>query len=638
MTMTLSFPRYFLRGGRVFIVTFIISLAIYFYHPYQPSFLVDSVTSGGSKPPSITPHHAVEPEGVYEPEVEERVVEPVKQVPVAPPAPVEPVKPKQKHPAEPVKGKHPVPASVPVTKRRAPWIEPPPTSEEMPPVLVTGPASDDSPFTKHRHTLPYEGTLYHLSSSVHPPKHMRKSAYRFTSLWYVEQDEYFDWVGKMVQARLPPVADFIAFTCEWSLPEEGLFEVVQGEAVMQGRHEYVLSECPMPSWAADKLNTKRSKADREAGLDMIRRGDVTVKAWADLGDVTKEKTEGPPAKDPHLLWLKDAHKLDLTHAVTEAQDDGSVHMFMINKTIASAGWTEPADHHKLSVCVSPVRLQPKAKDDVTRLKDYVEWRVWHMYQGVGIVHWYARDPKFGRWVERLNEMLGINDTYLTTPVLSDLTPEKGRSYADQAVWIEDCLIRYQYSDEWQAHIDLDEYMYPRYDTRPYGTIHRLDRLDDNVASFAADHTYFGGKRLEGEDVPKVEAFGHFPRNAWTHWDTLAKHDGFRRQKSMHRTAGSTMLWVHGAAGMGNGYRRVQDDPGPVEDETALVGEDGQVQSNMEILHDRRPMPQALTFENELESDISTRWAGVWQKMSKVLADKELEVLYDPERLWGDAAV
>ncbi|OCF39377.1 hypothetical protein I317_06804 [Kwoniella heveanensis CBS 569] len=648
MRVTLSLPRWMVRTGRLSIFLIIFFIAIFLYHPYQTSFRRSSTSSAVDVSSLYDERDGnEEPQRVFDkdkkplPNVDQNQVkvEPVKEN-TKPKVPVQP-----HEPAKPKSNSHKSGSSSSNSPRdHLPWIDPPTPDNVLPPLLVTKPSSPELPFVRYPHELPYKGTSYHLSASVHPAKHQRKSEFVLNSLWYIEQDEYWDWVGKMVQARLPTVVPFISFTVEYSLEnadkdaEETLFEEIQCLTIEQGRHEYVLVECALPEWVSDKLDTKKSREDQQAGMDMIRRGTIEIKAWADLGDVTKEKTEGVSVEDPHLAWRKNAHQIDLKGKETTTDDHGGVHLHMVTHTIKPSDWLVPTeqDHVKLSVCVSPVRLQPKPKDDVTRLKDYLEWRIWHMYQGVGAVHWYARDPLFGVWVDKLNYYLGLNDTYLTTPVLSELTPEKGKPYADQAVWIQDCLMRYGFTDEWQAHIDLDEYMYPRYDASPYGTIHRLDRLAPNVATFASDHTYYRGERLTGDNVPKIEEFSHFPRNAYTHWDTLSKHDGFRRQKSIHRTAGATLLWVHGAAGLGNGYRRVEDDPIPEavkEAETSGSKPPEDVVSNLEILHDRRPMPQALTFEWELEKDIADRWESVWKRIGDVLSRDDLSELYDVEKLW-----
>ena len=90
------------------------------------------------------------------------------------------------------------------------------------------------------------------------------------------------------------------------------------------------------------------------------------------------------------------------------------------------------------------------------MQKMVEWRVWHAFQGVGVVHWAFRDPAYAQWVERLNEVLGVRDTNVVSPLpLHDWEQkhtgpggENGRlNYAVQGLYNAACLQRYGYADE-----------------------------------------------------------------------------------------------------------------------------------------------------------------------------------------------
>ncbi|WWC98242.1 hypothetical protein V866_005133 [Kwoniella sp. B9012] len=485
-----------------------------------------------------------------------------------------------------------------------------PTSEgaetSNPLVLITEPSSSQSPFRPYPHANPYKGTMYHMSTSIHPTKDLDKSHYQLSSLWFVEQDGYDDWMGLHVQARLPPSVSHLKFACVYTTADGNQTEEVEATVTRQARDEYLLIECQMPSWTQDQMDASASESARTSSMNIIRNGLVELKSWFDLGRCSIEDTA---SDSPHLAWRESAclEQSD-NHDTLIKQVTGPVH------TISASDWSPAAPTKQLSICVSPVRLQPSDEEEgIVPLKNIVEWRVWHMYQGVDSVHWYSRDPKFHSWIIQLNHLLNLRDTYLDAPVLSQQYASVAKDYADQAVYAADCLMRYGFQDKFQAYIDLDEFIIIRQDPSRNATIRRLDSLEDNIGSIAADHTYYGGEPL---DLSLPYDSDTFPPNAYTRWDTLEKHDGFRRQKSIHRTSATKMLWVHSSAGLGGYYMR-KDDTISSEDE------DG----SLEILHNRNNKPDKLTFDIPVDAQTIDSWKDTWTDLARILDSSDFEPLH-----------
>ncbi|WVW79650.1 hypothetical protein I302_101619 [Kwoniella bestiolae CBS 10118] len=480
-------------------------------------------------------------------------------------------------------------------------------AQTTPLTLVTKPSSAQSPFKPYSHSQPYIGTMYHMSTSIHPSKDLQHSNYQLSSLWFVEQSGYDNWMGANVQARMSPSVEFLRFACVYTNADGSLTEEVQATVTNQARDEYLLVECQMPTWTQGYLDTTISESARASSIQLLRNGEVRLKSWFDLSNCSIYDTT---SDSPHLAWRKTACLEQL-----ENKDDNSVKEVVgPTHTISSFEWSPAAPTDQLSICVSPVRLQA-SEDGQIPLKHLVEWRVWHMYQGVDSVHWYSRDPKFQSWIDQLNYLLNIHDTYIDAPVLSDQYAYIAKDYADQAVYAADCLMRYGYQDTFQAYIDLDEFLTVRQDPSRNATVRRLDDLGENIGSIAADHTYYGGQPM---DLSLPYDSDTFPPNAYSHWDTLEKHDGFRRQKSIHRTAATKMLWVHSSAGLGGYYMRKDDFPSTDQEDA---------NGSLEILHNRNPKPDKLTFDVPVDTEVLESWKDTWLELARILDSSDLEPLH-----------
>ncbi|KAK1922832.1 hypothetical protein DB88DRAFT_512346 [Papiliotrema laurentii] len=489
---------------------------------------------------------------------------------------------------------------------------------DAPPILVSRPNSSTTAFTRHVHAHPYPGTAYHFSSAIHPSKNLLdETHYLLGSNWYFEQDGNTDWMRIGVQGLLPDAMAYLSFTCDYAKPD-GASETVIARTVIQGRNEYVHVECPLPSWTA--LDRTMSDKQLRKGLSAFSKGVTRINAWLEMG-------KGDAEEDPWLVWRNGPVSPEATIRV-----DDSTHVLVATQQLASADWTPSDPPNKLGVCLTPIRLQARSEKDadarlITQLKDFVEWRVWHRFGGVDVVHWSARDADFGRWVARLNALLGLRDTFLAAPPASETHVAHGKAYGDQAMYLADCLIRHGVTDEWLAMTDLDEYMLPRDDARPFGILRRLEALSDNIGTFSIDHTYYGVNRVLPTDpfpAPVVESFPRFPRNGWKHWDTLEKADGYRRQKSIYRSAAVKSIWVHSHTELGVGFFRTDDIPG--------IPPKGDYPSQLELLHDRFPVPPKLVIEREVDGRLPELWQGTWEAMAEVLSRPELEELWDVD-LW-----
>ncbi|OCF78909.1 hypothetical protein I204_00853 [Kwoniella mangroviensis CBS 8886] len=473
-------------------------------------------------------------------------------------------------------------------------------------VLTTKPSSSQSPFKPYFHTSPYKGTMYHMSTSIHPTKDLDKSHYQLSSLWFVEQDGYDDWMSLHVQARLPPSVAYLKFACVYTTADHTQMEELEATVTNQARDEYLLVECQMPLWTQGEMDTSASESARTAFMDLIRNGQVELKSWYDLGECAIEDT----AFDSLYLAWRESACLEQSdnHDTLIKQVTGPVH------TISASDWSAAAPTDQLTICVSPVRLQPSDEEEgIVPLKHLVEWRVWHMYQGVDSVHWYSRDPKFHSWIDQLNQLLDLHDTYLDAPNLSQQYAFMAKDYADQAIYAADCLMRYGFEDKFQAYIDLDEFITIRQNPSRNATIQRLESLDNNIGSIAADHTYYGGEPL---DLSLPYESDTFPPNGHTRWDTLEKHDGFRRQKSIHRTSATKMLWVHSSAGLGGYYMRKDDT-------ISSMDEDG----SLEIVHNRNNKPDKLTFDIPVDHQTIDLWKDTWMDLARILDSIDLEPLH-----------
>lgn len=487
------------------------------------------------------------------------------------------------------------------------------------PILTSRPNSTTSHLTRQPHLLPYPGTAYHISSAVHPSKEiLDKTEYVLTSTWFFEQDGNADWMKRRVQMVLPSSLARATFTCEYASGVSGSRNIVQAKTKVQARKEYIYIECPLPSWVT--LDRTMPESDIEAALAEFASGRTRVSAWSDIADLDEQATD--PGKGSRHRPVPD-----------DTRDSGSVsstagRFLLATQDLAPSDWQTSGTSHKLGVCVSPVHLQPvvdgNTTDLVSQLKDYIEWRIWHRLGGVDVVHWYARNHAFGSWVDTLNRVLGLQDTFVFAPIVSDTQVKYHKAYADQALYLAECLARRGVTDEWLAMTDLDEYIMARDDPAPFFILRRLEALPERVGSFAIDHTYFGGAPIS-PTPPVVGSFPRFPRNAWQSWDTLEAVDGYRRHKSIYRTAAVKAIWVHSHTEMGRGFWRTEDLPGIKPDK-------GEYPSQLELLHDRRPVPARLTLDRDVQTGQWERWEDFWRDLAKVLQHPALEELWDVA--WG----
>jgi hypothetical protein len=488
-----------------------------------------------------------------------------------------------------------------------------------PPTLVSRP-DPSTVFTRHHHEHPYPGLAHHLSSSIHPSKDiLDDTRYILGSAWFFEQDGNLDWMSIGVQALLPTSAKHLVFTCAYSDKLSGLSEEVVARTVLQGRKEYVHVECPLPSWA--EISTTMPEREIRRKLDEYKRSRTEIKAWLEMGS----GTEADEA-DPWQKWRTVATSPDAT--IERNSTTGRTRVLAVTQTLLLDDWEQSPRGNKLGICLSPLRLHNEPRDDpqtlVDQLKDFVEWRIWHRFEGVEIVHWAARDARFGRWVKRLNTVLGLHDTFLAAPSAFHTRDAHRNNYGDQILYLADCLMRHGVTDEWLAMTDTDEYLLPRDDPSAYGAVRRLEHTADNIGTFATPHTYFGLRRVMPNDAhgpPSVEQFPLFPRNAWKDWDTMEKSDGWRREKSIYRTAVTKSIWVHSHTELGRGFWKHTDAPG-------VAPENNEYPSQLELLHARNPMPAKLVIEQSVDAESLHGWAGTWKEMAELLQRPELSELWD----------
>jgi hypothetical protein len=488
-----------------------------------------------------------------------------------------------------------------------------------PPILTSRP-DPDTVFSRHHHEHPYAGVAQHLSSSIHPSKDiLDETHYTLGSAWFFEQDGNLDWMSIGVQGLLPTSAKHIVFTCEYIDSASGRAEEVMARTKLQGRKEYIHVECPLPA----QLQIDKTLSEREIRqrLEKFRLYETRIKAWMVLAAEGEDEDA-----DPWQKW-RTARPGPGATVVLDA-DTGSSRVLAVTQKLVEDDWEHSKTGNKLGICLSPLRLHNGARDKtddlVNQLKDFVEWRIWHRYEGVEVVHWAARDPKFGPWVEKMNRVLGLHDTFLAAPSAFHTNDGHRNNYGDQLLYLADCLMRHGVTDEWLAMTDTDEYLTPRDDPSPYGTVRRLESLDENIGTFSAPHTYYGLNRVKSEEPygpPAVAEFPQFPRNAWRDWDTMEKSDGWRREKSIYRTAVAKSIWVHSHTELGRGFWRTADAPGiPPVDEG--------YPSQLELLHSRFPIPPKLEIERKMDEESLHAWTTAWREMAEILERPELADLWN----------
>lgn len=487
------------------------------------------------------------------------------------------------------------------------------------PILVSRPNSSEVAFTSHYHDHPYPGIAYHLSSAVHPSKNIvYETNYVVGSKWNFEQIDNFDWMRIGVQFLLPYGMAHLSFTCDYARAGSNKYETLVARTVLQGRREYIHVECPLPSWV--HLDTTMPETQLVKALNQFKRDKMRMQAWLEIDPNSKET-------DPWQDWRKGPVSPEATTRVNETT--GLTHVLIATQELSGNDWTNSGPGNRLGICLSPIRLYPKdPKDDnaklISQLKDFVEWRVWSQFVGVEVVHWSSRHPNFIRWVEKLNQLLGLHDDFLAAPAASESFITHRRDYGDQVLYLADCLLRHGVTDKYHAMIDFDEYMLARDDPTPYSAMRRLQGLKNDTGTFSIDHTYYGGDPIPPTDEyapPRVPALPKFPRNAYKGWDTLEKPDGYRRQKSIYLTSAVKSIWVHAQTEMGDDFWRKDDYPGIPPDK-------GDYPSQLELMHDRNPKPVKLVIEKEVDSDQPRKWQDMWRMMAEVLARPELEQLWD----------
>jgi hypothetical protein len=464
-----------------------------------------------------------------------------------------------------------------------------------------------------------------MSSAVHPSKNiLTETHYVIGSKWYFEQEGNRDWMRIGVQGLLPFSMAHLSFTCEYARPGSSGWETLVARTVIQGRNEYVHVECPLPFWV--ELDKNMPEVQIVEALQGIKNGEIKLKAWLEMGGSGVEET------DPWQEWRKGPVSPEATTRVNETT--GLTHVLVATQEFSAKDWTESESGNRLGICLSPITLrEPNPGDDhaklITQFKDFVEWRVWHRFVGVEVVHWTARLPTFGAWVERMNKVLGLHDTFLAAPTASDTFVEHRRYYGDQTMYLADCLLRHGITDAYLAMTDFDEFMLARDDPTIYSAVRRLHMLKNDTGTFSIDHTYYGGEPIPSTDPfapPRVDNIPKFPRNAYKGWDTLEKPDGYRRQKSIYRTEAVKSIWVHAHTELGEGFWRKDDYPGIPPDK-------GDHPSQLELLHDRNPVPVKLVIEKEVDEDQPRRWNELWAMMAEVLGRPELEELWSAD--WVD---
>jgi hypothetical protein len=459
-----------------------------------------------------------------------------------------------------------------------------------------------------------------MTTTVHPSKD-NQTNYLLSSIWFFEQEGNLDWTKIGLQGLLPSSTNYLDFTCEYQRGGRGVKTEMKATTKFQGRKEYVDVECPLPPWI--KIDTKMSEKKIRKALESFSQDRTRIIAWIQMDG--EEKKWDPKKPDPWQGWRNKPYASD---AIVR-QQSGSTYVYVATHELSAGDWESSGPPNKLAICLSPIRLsQPKGADDaklVKQLKDMVEWRIWHGFGGVEVVHWTARNGNVGQWVNALNRVLGTHDTFLIAP--NPVTANDGhrKDYGDQLMYLADCLMRYGVTDEWQAMTDLDEYLLARDDPQPYWIARRMELAPKTLGSFSIEQTYHGSDRIKPSDPyapPHIDEFPSFPRNAYKDWDTMEKANGYRASKSMHRTGAIHSIWVHSATEFGVGYYHDNDKPGIAPDK-------GDYPSQLELLHDRADLPKKLVIEKTVDENSFYAWGTTWQDMAEVLRRPELAELWDP---------
>ena len=526
------------------------------------------------------------------------------------------------------------------THRRSPF--PPIPSSFIytpPPTLISSSPSPKEVFTRYNHSIPYAGYALHLASAIQPSHDRNDPSYRLSSAWYLDQDGNTDWQRGRIQAVLPPSSAYVHVSCVYT-SKQGEVEGVKGEWVEQGRKEYGLAECRLPNWSGHIVTVRQQRRWGSMGRRReVEKVDVQVRIWVDVGPT------GDGVVEEHLEWRN--RPVDLPLDIPRAAEHPTW-VLLAQHHISTSNWTQPKPRGTLGIALSPIALKP-SDSRTDQLRSFIEWRVWHRFQGVQSVHWQFRDNTMLNWVEELSNLLGLDDTATITPILYPTLP-----YADQLLYNVAAGLRHGRGHDWLAFIDYDEYILPRHDSRTFGTLHRLAAVPEEVVGVNVEHTYWAGPASPHalrSDV-QVEAFPAFPRNGYTKWDNLETAKGFRQVKPLLRMRGLEAMWIHGPTRWGAGYGGRVDKPdrapdglsnatgeqkagkGLVQQQTRQEG--SEVWSELELLHARDKLPPGMDFERDvgLSAGEWVGWEGMWRDMAEVLRLEGLEALYD--RRWTAA--
>ncbi|GFZ52403.1 hypothetical protein JCM24511_10176 [Saitozyma sp. JCM 24511] len=422
---------------------------------------------------------------------------------------------------------------------------------------------------EYNHTFPYEGTSYMTTASIHPTKDRDASGYIFSSTWYFEGENSFD--NYVIQGTVVGDWRLFSFECAYG------GQTVQGTAELQVRDEYVVVECPLPPWTR-QIFAVGSRKTRDTVLRTLRETDISIDVWVTL--------------DPERYGADVLERVPVSPLRPRA--DGRLEMLFIRQQIDD--WETPMRETHLSICTAPLHF-----DGSMSLTDVLEWRVFHLYQGVDVVHWYSRTPEFATWVAAANAALGIEDTYIDAPVLSRRI-STNYIYSDQALWMDDCMQRYGFADTWQAFIDLDEYLFPLDQPQPGATVARLDRLSSDVGSLKVYQVYYGGGKVD--NLPSVPGLARFPRNAWSHWQPNYILAGARYTKGIYRPDAIRTMWVHSSITMGTGWGLVHEDV--QTDRPGLL----------QLLHSRERLYEGLNFTEKVNITHGLRHS--WETMADTM--------------------
>lgn len=135
----------------------------------------------------------------------------------------------------------------------------------------------------------------------------------------------------------------------------------------------------------------------------------------------------------------------------------------------------------------------------------------------------------------------------------------GYHYHDQAIYNQDCLMKYGQSSEWLGLFDFDEFLVPTPPSRRHASVlvDSLDGLMPPIGSIELPWTYIGGEAFSHHDLSLANREAWLKYSAGPHrlrelsssaWNTTWSHDtgGRRWPKAIHRTRAVDSVWVHWA--------------------------------------------------------------------------------------------